>query len=241
MFLDPLCCDMAATCSHFNPHCQSLSFDNHNSDCALVSVDEMWPLRCSNYNASLSSVTYAPVWHGYSVVNSDVNRFNASDVDCCSLLEKVTLTSERAATGLASSQFDAEAVVPSELDRSVSEYGMNYANADDDEVSSLFKSSRQETSECNDSQIVRDFTSQPPALCVRGTVQTISPGCFFAKADERKFLTSLISDTSNYTPLNGRGSAHLLEYCDNMDASVPRPSLNLEKMQVGLSSKHLII
>lgn len=223
---DLLTCDMS-TNSHFIHHCQGLSaMDVTDSVNRIVSSSSVrLHLVCDN---SRSVTTFTPI--SRSCTDVVENNLCACDIGCCTLLEKVSLTSEQAATGTGLSA-DGEAKIPSEGDWSSSELGMNFASVDDDEVSSLFESDDQKPVDTR--KLVPDFTSQPPARCLRGTMQTVSPGCFFAQSQQKNFWVSLMADTSNYTPRLATTTASCMDSNTGMDSAiVPRPSLNFEKMQV---------
>lgn len=176
-----------------------------------------------------------------------------NNVDYCTMLEKFSLTNEHAATGLGQTMTDNygssadgdEAKMPSDEDMSASEQALTltFANADDDdEVSGLLKkmddyhvATVASGSAKVTKDMVVDFTSKPPARCLRSTAHAApSPAGGQSPVKTRQLVTSLLlTDTANYrqTPTSPR-LTHVADNCVDVISNMTRPSLNFEKMQV---------
>lgn len=237
-------------------HCQALSSSSPTTSTHL-------PSSTSQQSATAFTPFYIVATRPYSSHNALLRTCLAqnallqqqiynvtSDVDCCAMLERVTLTSEQAATGNigGEGQTDADvrasdldlycrdAQLPSEDNRSLSEFAMTLSssssNADDDEVSCLLNEQRHfDDNEENCQMVPRDFTCQPPPLLrQRDTVQTISPRRFFSqRKSQNEFWALLLGDRDNYTPIRSASTECCLQ---STDERALRPSLNFEKMQV---------
>jgi hypothetical protein len=239
-----------------NSNCQPLHQCHQGLSLSPSSSSSIWSLLpLSGATAFLLPASYSafsPSFH--PTIHDGIHTCPTADnVDYCTMLEKFSLTNERAATGLGLTMTDnygssadgSEAKMPSDEDMSASEQALTLTSAnadDDDEVSGLLKKMdgyHVATVASGSAKVAKDmvvdFTSKPPARCLRSTAHTApSPAGGQSPTKTRQLVTSLLlTDTANYrpTPTSPR-LTHVADNCVDVINNITRPSLNFEKMQV---------